>query len=54
VIKAGAAYGGTLSLIWFVVLAVRHIPFGAQLSEPRRDVLLHVLVAFSQRWRISL
>jgi hypothetical protein len=31
VIKAEIIFGGTLFLIWFVVLAVRHVPFGAQL-----------------------
>ena len=39
VIKAAIVFGGTLVLSWIAVLAVRRIPFGAQLiGAPRRAV----------------
>ena len=38
-VKAAIVFGGTLVLSWIAVLAVRRIPFGAQLSgAPRRAV----------------
>jgi surface polysaccharide O-acyltransferase-like enzyme len=38
-IRAANVFGGTLVLSWITVLAVQHIPFGAQLiGAPRRAV----------------